>query len=59
MKAVSAVNFPLSAVFSVSHRFGYVMHSFLLNLKKSLISFLFLHLTSSQSVHTCLVSLSL
>ena len=40
MKVLSAMNFPLSTTFIVSHKFGYVVHSFSLNSRKSLISFI-------------------
>jgi hypothetical protein len=42
MKALSAMYFFLSTAFIVSHKFVYILPSFSLNLKKSLIS-LFLH----------------
>jgi hypothetical protein len=38
MTAPSAMNFPLSIAFIVSHKFGYAMPSFSLNSRKSLIS---------------------
>jgi hypothetical protein len=39
LEALRAMRFPLRNVFIVSHKFGYVVASFLLNSKKSLISF--------------------
>ena len=39
LEALSAMSFSLSTVFIVSHKFGYVVASFSLNCKKSLISF--------------------
>jgi hypothetical protein len=39
------MGFPLSTAFIVSHKFGYVVASFLLNSKKSLISFFVYYLT--------------
>jgi hypothetical protein len=38
---LEALSFPLRTAFTVSHKFGYVVTSFSLNSKKSLISFLF------------------
>ena len=38
--AFRSMNFPLNTTFIVSHKFGYVLWSFLLNFRKSLISFL-------------------
>ena len=43
--APSAMNFLLSTAFIVSHRFGYVVSSFSLNSRKTLISFLIFSLT--------------
>ena len=48
MKALNAVNFPLSMIFIMSQIFGQVMHSFSLNYRKSLISF-FISNFSKQS----------
>jgi hypothetical protein len=39
------MTFPLWAAFTIFHKFGYVMSSFSLNSKKSLISFFILSLT--------------
>jgi hypothetical protein len=39
VKPLSDENFPLSTAFIVCHTFGYVVHSFLLNSRKSSISF--------------------
>ena len=39
LKALRAMSFPLRNAFIVSHKFGYVVASFSLNSKKSLISF--------------------
>jgi hypothetical protein len=41
-EALRAMSFPLSTVFIMYHTFGYVVPSFSLNSKTSLISFLFL-----------------
>jgi len=38
LEALTALSFPLSTAFIVSHKFGYVVPSFPLNSKKSLIS---------------------
>jgi hypothetical protein len=38
-EALRAMSFPLSTAFIVSHKFGYVVASFSLNSKNSLISF--------------------
>jgi hypothetical protein len=38
MKVLSVMNFPLSTAFIVCHRFVYVVHSFSLSSRKSLIS---------------------
>jgi hypothetical protein len=45
LKALRALSSPLSTVFIVSHKFGYVITSFSLNSKKSLISFFIYSLT--------------
>jgi hypothetical protein len=45
MDALRAINFLLNTAFTVSHKFGYVMPSFSLNSKKSLISFFITSLT--------------
>jgi len=45
LQALRAVSFPLSTAFIVSHNFGYVVPSFSLNSKKSLISFFIFSLT--------------
>ena len=45
MWALSAMYFPLSTAFIVSHRFGYVMSLFLLNSRKTLIFFFISYLT--------------
>ena len=45
MEALSAMNFPLSTAFIVFHKFEYVVASFLLNSRKSLISFFISFLT--------------
>jgi hypothetical protein len=39
LEALRAMSFPLTNAFIVSHKFGYVVASFSLNSKKSLISF--------------------
>jgi hypothetical protein len=39
MRTLSSVNFPLGTAFIVSHKFGYVVPLFLLNYRKSFISF--------------------
>ena len=39
MKTLIAMNLPLSTIFIVSNKSGYVVHSFLLNSRKPLISF--------------------
>jgi hypothetical protein len=39
LEALRAMSFPLRTAFTVSHKFGYVVASFLLNSKRSLISF--------------------
>lgn len=49
MEALSALNCPLSTAFIMSHRFRYVVPSFLLNSRKSLIS-LFLSWPSGYSI---------
>ena len=45
LEALRAMSFPLSTAFIVSHRFGYVVSSFSLCSKKSLISFFISSLT--------------
>ena len=45
LEALRAMSFPLRNAFIVSHRFGYVVASFSLNSKKSLISFFIPSLT--------------
>jgi hypothetical protein len=45
MEALRAMSFLLSTAFIVSYKFGYVVPSFLLNSKKSLISFFISSLT--------------
>ena len=45
LEALRAMSFPLSTAFIVSHKFGYVVPSFSLNSKKSLISFFISSLT--------------
>ena len=45
MKALSAMNFPFSTAFIVSHKFGYVVPSFSLKSKKSLLSLFISFLT--------------
>jgi len=45
LQALRAMSFPLSTAFIVSHTFGYVLPSFSLNSKKSLISFFISSLT--------------
>ena len=44
-KALRAMSFPLSTAFILSHKFGYVVASFSLKSKKSLISFFISSLT--------------
>jgi hypothetical protein len=41
LEALRVISFPLRTAFIVSHKFGYVVASFSLNSKNSLISFLF------------------
>jgi hypothetical protein len=59
LAALRAMSFPLSNVFIVSHKFGYVVPSFSLNSKKSLISFFISSLTKLSlsralfSFHVC------
>jgi hypothetical protein len=45
LEALRAMSFPLRTAFIVSHKFGYVVASFSLNSKKSLISFFISSLT--------------
>jgi hypothetical protein len=45
---LSAMNFPLSTAFIVSYKFGYVVHSFSLNSRRSFISSIFYSLTQSS-----------
>ena len=45
LEALRAMSFPLRNAFIVSHKFGYVVASFSLNSKKSLISFFIPSLT--------------
>lgn len=56
---LSALNFPLISTFIVSHNFGYAVHSFSLNSRKSLVSFFISFWPISHSVETCSVSMSL
>jgi hypothetical protein len=49
LEALIAMGFPLSIAFIVSHKFGYVVASFSLNSKKSLISFLISSFTKFSS----------
>jgi hypothetical protein len=58
MKALSAMNFPLSTAFIVSQSFGYAVSSFSLISRKSLIS-LFLSWPNYHWVESCLVSMSM
>ena len=46
--SMKAMRFPLWTAFIVSHKFGYVVASFSLNSKKSLISFLISSLTKES-----------
>ena len=55
VEALRAISFPLSSAFIVSHKFGYVVASFSLNSKKSLIS-LFLSWPSYLWVECCSTS---
>ena len=48
LEALRAMSFPLSNAFIVSHSFGYVVASFSLNCKKSLISFFISSLTKES-----------
>jgi hypothetical protein len=45
LEALRAMSFPLSTAFTVSHKFEYIVASFSLNSKKSLISFFISSLT--------------
>ena len=45
LEALRVMSFPLRTAFIVSHKFGYVVDSFSLNSKKSLISFFISSLT--------------
>ena len=47
-EALRAMSFPLRTAFIVSHKFGYVVASFSLNSKKSLISFFISSLTKES-----------
>jgi hypothetical protein len=49
----------LNAIFTVFYKFGYVVHSFSLNYKKSLMSFLILSCPHNHSVERCSVFMSL
>ena len=58
LEALRAMCFPLRTAFLVSHKFGYVVASFSLNSKKSLISFFISSLTKEslsvvQFPHEC------
>ena len=48
LEALRAMSFPLRTAFIVSHKFGYVVGSFSLNSKKSLISFFISSLTKES-----------
>ena len=48
LEAPRAMSFPLRKAFFVSHKFGYVVASFSLNCKKSLISFFISSLTKES-----------
>ena len=48
LEALRAMSFPLRTAFIVSHKFGYVVASFSLNSKKSLISFFISSLTKES-----------
>jgi hypothetical protein len=51
VEALSTMNFPLSTASIVSHKFGYIVSSFSLNSRKSIISFF----TSSLTQRTIVV----
>jgi hypothetical protein len=59
MVAFSAMNFPLSTAFIVSHKFGYVVPSFSLTTTKSLMPFFISSMTQRSlcrelfNVHEC------
>ncbi len=63
LEALRAMSFPLRTAFIVSHKFGYVVASFSLNSKKSLISFFISSLTKLSlsrvlfSFHVCGLSI--
>ena len=66
LEALRAMSFPLSTAFIMSHKFGYVVPSFSLNSKKSLLSFIISSLTTlslsralfSYHVNVCLLLFS-
>jgi hypothetical protein len=55
LEAIRTVSFPLSTAFIVSHMFGFVVASFSLNYKKSLISF-FISSLAKESLSRVLFS---
>jgi hypothetical protein len=56
-EALRAMSFPLRTAFIVSYKFGYVVASFSLNSKKSLISFFISSLTNYHLVQCCSASM--